>query len=60
VLVIVVIGAVILRFVYYVIYLVTHWRDTVKEVVNAKPYEWVIAAIFVLVYYFLNRRNTKS
>jgi hypothetical protein len=53
VVVMVTIGAVILRFVYHVV----HWRDMVKAVVTLKPYEWAILVVFLLVYYFLNRRD---
>ncbi len=55
ILVIVAVAAVIVRAIYHVV----HWRDAVKAIVNLKPYEWAIALVFILIYYFLNRRNTE-
>jgi hypothetical protein len=59
VLVVVMVGAVLLRFLYYVV----HWRDlvaTLKPIEDVQPIEWAIAVLFVVGYYLLNRRNARS
>jgi hypothetical protein len=55
ILVIVAVGAVIVRAIYHVV----HWRDVVEAIVELKPYEWVILLVFIFIYRFLNRRDTK-
>lgn len=54
-LVILAVGAVILRFLYHLVY----WKDGLKAIVQLKPLELVIVTLFVAACYLVNKHNPK-